>query len=39
VTDPCIDWSTTETMIRKEADTLKAVLPQREAVTRFSLEK
>jgi 3-deoxy-7-phosphoheptulonate synthase len=29
VTDPCIDWLNTETMIRKEADTLKAVLPQR----------
>ena len=23
VTDPCIDWSTTETMIRKEANILK----------------
>ena len=29
VTDPCIDWLNTETMIRKEANTLKAVLPQR----------
>jgi 3-deoxy-7-phosphoheptulonate synthase len=29
VTDPCIDWSTTETMIRKGRDILKDVLPQR----------
>jgi 3-deoxy-7-phosphoheptulonate synthase len=29
VTDPCIDWLNTETMIRKEADTLRTVLPQR----------
>jgi 3-deoxy-7-phosphoheptulonate synthase len=29
VTDPCIDWLNTETMIRKEANNLKAVLPQR----------
>ncbi len=32
VTDPCIDWSTTETMIRKGRDILKEVLPQREIV-------
>jgi 3-deoxy-7-phosphoheptulonate synthase len=29
VTDPCIDWLTTETMIRKGRDILKDVLPQR----------
>ena len=29
VTDPCIDWSTTETMIRKGRDILKDLLPQR----------
>jgi 3-deoxy-7-phosphoheptulonate synthase len=29
VTDPCIDWETTEGMIRKTADVLKDVLPQR----------
>ena len=29
VTDPCIDWSTTETMILKAGDNLKDVLPQR----------
>ena len=29
VTDPCIDWSTTETMIRKGRDILKEVLPHR----------
>jgi 3-deoxy-7-phosphoheptulonate synthase len=29
VTDPCIDWLNTETMIRKETDTLRTVLPQR----------
>ena len=29
VTDPCIDWSTTETMIRKAGNILRDVLPQR----------
>jgi 3-deoxy-7-phosphoheptulonate synthase len=29
VTDPCIDWATTETVIRKAAGILKDVLPQR----------
>ncbi len=29
VTDPCVDWSTTETMIRKARDVLKDLLPQR----------
>ncbi len=29
VTDPCVDWSTTETMIRKGRDVLKNILPQR----------
>jgi 3-deoxy-7-phosphoheptulonate synthase len=29
VTDPCIDWSTTETMMRKARDALKDILPQR----------
>ncbi|HEX9145023.1 MAG TPA: 3-deoxy-7-phosphoheptulonate synthase, partial [Candidatus Binatia bacterium] len=29
VTDPCIDWSTTETTIRKGRDVLKDLLPQR----------
>jgi 3-deoxy-7-phosphoheptulonate synthase len=29
VTDPCIDWLTTETTIRKARDVLKTVLPQR----------
>jgi 3-deoxy-7-phosphoheptulonate synthase len=29
VTDPCIDWSTTETMIRKSRDLLNNILPQR----------
>jgi 3-deoxy-7-phosphoheptulonate synthase len=30
VTDPCIDWPTTDTIIRKARDILKDVLPQRE---------
>jgi 3-deoxy-7-phosphoheptulonate synthase len=29
VTDPCIDWSTTETMMRKARAALKDILPQR----------
>lgn len=29
VTDPCIDWATTETMIRKARETLKEILPRR----------
>jgi 3-deoxy-7-phosphoheptulonate synthase len=29
VTDPCIDWSTTETMIRKAGNILRDILPQR----------
>jgi 3-deoxy-7-phosphoheptulonate synthase len=29
VTDPCIDWLNTETMIRTAADSLKEVLPRR----------
>jgi 3-deoxy-7-phosphoheptulonate synthase len=29
VTDPCIDWSTTETMIRKAREVLKDILPHR----------
>jgi 3-deoxy-7-phosphoheptulonate synthase len=33
VTDPCIDWSTTETMIRKGRDILKDLLPQRETAS------
>ncbi len=31
VTDPCVDWPTTETMIRKAHDILKDVLPRRNA--------
>lgn len=29
VTDPCIDWPATETIIRKARDVLKEILPQR----------
>jgi 3-deoxy-7-phosphoheptulonate synthase len=29
VTDPCVDWPTTETMIRKAHEILKDILPQR----------
>src|SRR5262245_4672568 len=29
VTDPCIDWPTTETIIRKARDVLKHILPHR----------
>jgi 3-deoxy-7-phosphoheptulonate synthase len=29
VTDPCVDWSTTETMIRKAREVLRDLLPQR----------
>jgi 3-deoxy-7-phosphoheptulonate synthase len=29
VTDPCLDWPTTETAIRKAAEQLKGVLPRR----------
>jgi 3-deoxy-7-phosphoheptulonate synthase len=29
VTDPCIDWATTETMMRNARDNLKEILPQR----------
>jgi 3-deoxy-7-phosphoheptulonate synthase len=29
VTDPCIDWPTTDTIIRKARDILKDILPQR----------
>ena len=29
VTDPCVDWATTETMILKARDVLREVLPQR----------
>lgn len=29
VTDPCVDWATTETMLRRARDVLREVLPQR----------
>jgi len=29
VTDPCVDWPTTETMIRKARENLRDILPQR----------
>jgi 3-deoxy-7-phosphoheptulonate synthase len=29
VTDPCVDWPTTETMIRKAQENLRDILPQR----------
>jgi len=29
VTDPCVDWETTEAMIRKARDVLRDVLPSR----------
>jgi 3-deoxy-7-phosphoheptulonate synthase len=31
VTDPCVDWPTTETMIRTAREVLKDVLPKRAA--------
>ena len=30
VTDPCVDWPTTEVMVRKAREILKDILPQRE---------
>jgi 3-deoxy-7-phosphoheptulonate synthase len=32
VTDPCVDWPTTEAMILKARDVLREILPQRNAV-------
>ncbi len=34
VTDPCIDWETTESALRKTADSLREVLPKRSSVGR-----
>ncbi len=36
VTDPCVDWSTTQTMIRKARGVLKDLLPQRGSATATS---
>jgi 3-deoxy-7-phosphoheptulonate synthase len=31
VTDACVDWATTETMIRNTRDILRPILPKRSA--------
>jgi 3-deoxy-7-phosphoheptulonate synthase len=31
VTDPCVDWPTTEAMIRKAREVLREILPARDA--------
>jgi 3-deoxy-7-phosphoheptulonate synthase len=37
VTDACVDWETTETMMREMRESIKAALPTRRALTEEDL--